>query len=160
MALLRVEGRGPDQLPGHRLGRGHRREHVWHHLRCTHSPLVHDWCHRTQERDPDPGYLWQHGHLQPHRRAQAKAKAVLDATTFADFIGIVEFNDYARTYEGLTTLARAMPEFKEVLGRYYRWIQHRAEVPNMIAGLKGPSSSWTTRTRRTMLRDVTQPTFW
>ena len=46
------------------------------------------------------------------------AKAVLDATTFADFIGIVEFNNYARTYEGLTTLARAMPEFKEVLGGF------------------------------------------
>ena len=44
-----------------------------------------------------------------------RAAGVLD-TTFADFIGIVEFNNDARTYEDLTTLAGAMPEFKEVLG--------------------------------------------
>jgi Mg-chelatase subunit ChlD/predicted Ser/Thr protein kinase len=43
------------------------------------------------------------------------AKSVLDATTFTDFVGVIEFNSYAENYAGLTTLARAMPEFKDDL---------------------------------------------
>ena len=46
------------------------------------------------------------------------AKAVLDATTFADFVGVVEFSSIATTYAGLTTLARAMPDFKTTLNGF------------------------------------------
>jgi len=49
---------------------------------------------------------------------KSAAKAVLDATTFADFVGVVRFGSSADTYAGLTTLARALPDFKEDLKRY------------------------------------------
>ena len=43
---------------------------------------------------------------------------MLDATTFADFVGVVEFSSIAKTYVGLTTLARAMPDFKATLSGF------------------------------------------
>ena len=63
------------------------------------------------------------------------AKAVLDATTFADFIGIVEFNSYASTYADLTTLARAMPEFKEILFGFIDGFSPGGST-NMLDGFK------------------------
>jgi hypothetical protein len=49
---------------------------------------------------------------------QRAAKAVLDATTFADFVGIVEYSSTATTPYGLSTLARAMPDFKDELSGF------------------------------------------
>ena len=63
------------------------------------------------------------------------AKAILGATTFADFIGVVEFATSADTYAGLTTLARALPGFKDDLTRYVDGFSPSGGT-NMIAGME------------------------
>ena len=40
------------------------------------------------------------------------AKKVIDSATHVDYIGIITFNDKASTYQDLTTLARASPQFR------------------------------------------------
>ena len=63
------------------------------------------------------------------------AKAVLDATTFADFVGVVQFDSDADTFAGLTTLARAMPGFKDELAQYVDGFRPSGGT-NMIAGME------------------------
>jgi len=46
--------------------------------------------------------------------------SVLDTLTHADYVGLVIFNDQASTYEGLSTLATAMPMFRQ---RLDKWVQ-------------------------------------
>ena len=41
------------------------------------------------------------------------AKSVINSLTHADYVGLVFFDSYARTYKGLTTLAKALPGFRE-----------------------------------------------
>ena len=63
------------------------------------------------------------------------AKAVLDATTFADFVGVVQFSSDADTFAGLTTRARAMPGFKDELAQYVDDFRPSGGT-NMIAGME------------------------
>ena len=63
------------------------------------------------------------------------AKAILGATTFADFVGVVNFGSDANTYKDLTTLARALPAFKDDIASHIDGFVSSGGT-NMIAGLE------------------------
>ena len=46
------------------------------------------------------------------------AKKVVDAMTFADYVGVVAFDDQAESMHGLTTLAKALPAFRTRIKTY------------------------------------------
>lgn len=61
------------------------------------------------------GSMGLHGRLESMKTA---AKKVVDAMTFADYVGVVVFNDGAESMYGLTTLAKALPTFRKRIKDY------------------------------------------
>ena len=76
------------------------------------------------------GSMTTAGRIDAMKRA---AKKVIDSATHADYLGIVVFNNEAQTYQGLTTMARALPPFRE---RLKTWIDSLGAGggTNFIAG--------------------------
>ena len=46
-------------------------------------------------------------------------RVAMDSLTHTDYVGVIQFNSFARSYEGLTTLAKALPGFRE---RLVSWV--------------------------------------
>ena len=61
------------------------------------------------------GSMGMNGRLESMKTA---AKKVVDAMTFADYVGVVAFDDQAESMHGLTTLAKALPAFRTRIKTY------------------------------------------
>mmetsp|Transcript_19097 Transcript_19097/g.30868 ORF Transcript_19097/g.30868 Transcript_19097/m.30868 type:complete len:174 (-) Transcript_19097:3-524(-) len=67
------------------------------------------------------------------------AKKVIDSATHVDYIGIITFNDKASTYQDLTTLARASPQFRTRLKAFVDSLVPSG-ASNFIAGYEAAFS--------------------
>ena len=61
------------------------------------------------------GSMGMNGRLESMKTA---AKKVVDAMTFADYVGVVAFDDQAESMYGLSTLAKALPAFRTRIKTY------------------------------------------
>ena len=58
---------------------------------------------------------------QENRIARLKDafRVAMDSLTHTDYVGVIQFNSFAKSYKGLTTLAKALPGFRE---RLVSWV--------------------------------------